>query len=91
MSTVHHETVYFNGHVQGVGFRYTTRQVAQEYEVAGLVENLLDGRVRLEVEGAREEVDAFINGVRDRLHGYIRGVERHAEARPPRLRGFVIR
>ena len=48
MADVYHETVYFSGRVQGVGFRFTTLQVAKEFEVAGFVSNLPDGRVRLE-------------------------------------------
>ena len=53
MSDVHYEEVFFSGRVQGVGFRYTTMQVAKEFEVAGQVRNLTDGRVQLEVDGAR--------------------------------------
>ena len=48
---VHHETVWFSGRVQGVGFRFTALQVAREFEVAGYVENLYDGRVCIEAEG----------------------------------------
>ena len=33
MTDVHHETVYFTGRVQGVGFRYTTLQIAKEFEI----------------------------------------------------------
>ena len=40
MGEVHHETVFFTGHVQGVGFRYAVLQVAKEFEVAGHVSNL---------------------------------------------------
>ena len=54
--SVVHLSVHFSGHVQGVGFRQATLQVAKEYEVAGFVMNLTDGRVRLEVEGAAEVV-----------------------------------
>src|ERR1039458_5768136 len=51
MADVHHATVFFTGHVQGVGFRYTALQAAKEVEVAGFVTNLPDGRVQLEAEG----------------------------------------
>lgn len=76
MANVHHETVYFTGHVQGVGFRYTTLQVAKEFEVTGRVCNLADGRVQLVAEGNTREVNAFIAAVEERMHGYIRRVER---------------
>ena len=55
MADVYHETVYFSGHVQGVGFRYSTLAVSHEFEVAGYVCNLPDGRVQVEAEGAKAD------------------------------------
>jgi len=57
--------VFYTGHVQGVGFRYTTRAAATGFEVAGTVRNLSDGRVELVAEGAREELEAFRQAIRD--------------------------
>ncbi|NBQ58676.1 MAG: acylphosphatase [Opitutaceae bacterium] len=91
MADVHHERVIFTGRVQGVGFRYATLQVAREFEVAGLVENLPDGRVQLEAEGRQEVVDAFIQAVSERMHGYVRKAERYPAARPAQFSGFVIK
>ena len=91
MEDVHHETVTFSGHVQGVGFRFSTLQVAKEFEVAGFVANLPDGRVRLEVEGRAENIEAFVDAVQTRMHGCIRSVERKAEARKAQYAGFTIR
>jgi acylphosphatase len=91
MTDVHHETVFFAGHVQGVGFRYTTLQVAKEFEVTGFVKNLPDGRVQMEAEGRSEEIDAFVAAVEERLHGHVRKTERTAERRPRQFTGFTIR
>ncbi len=91
MADVHHETAIFSGHVQGVGFRYTTLQVAKEFEVAGFVRNLADGRVRLEVEGTAADVAAFVAAVEERMHGCIRKAERTSVERPPQFRGFAIK
>lgn len=91
MADVHHETIFFTGHVQGVGFRYTALQVAKEFEVTGLVLNLADGRVQLEAEGEADEVAAFITAVEERMHGCIRKVERATGRRPPQFRGFAIK
>ncbi len=91
MAEVHHETVFFGGHVQGVGFRYAVLQVAREFEVAGHVSNLADGRVQLEAEGAVAEVNAFVEAVQERMHGYIRKVERAGRKRAATFSGFVIR
>jgi acylphosphatase len=90
MANVHHETVYFTGHVQGVGFRYTTLQVAKEFEVTGRVTNLADGRVQLEAEGNTRDVTAFIAAVEERMHGYIRRVERNSTTGPARYHDFRI-
>ena len=90
MAEVHHESVFFSGRVQGVGFRYTTLQVAREYEVSGWVKNLADGRVQLEVEGKTEEVTAFIDALEQRMHGYVRKTERSADVRPAQFSGFTI-
>ena len=90
MTEVHYEKVYFSGCVQGVGFRYTTLQVAKEFEVTGAVANLSDGRVQLEAEGNSRTVSEFIASVEDRLHGYIRKVERSSLKRPAQFSDFRI-
>lgn len=83
--------IHFSGHVQGVGFRYSVLQVAKGYEVTGLVENLSDGRVRMVAEGEPAEVSDFIGAVSERLHGYIRKVERADGLGERRHAGFAIR
>ena len=84
-------TVFYSGHVQGVGFRYSVRTVATGFEVNGTVRNLPDGRVELVAEGARDELEAFRQGIRDAgLDGFIRHEDaRWAEARSE-FRGFEI-
>ena len=91
MPEVLHETAYFTGRVQGVGFRYAVLQVAREFEVSGFVANLPDGRVVLEAEGAPEEVAAFISTVHERMEGYVRKVDRTAAPRSPQFSGFSIK
>ncbi len=83
--------VLYSGRVQGVGFRYTVRQLAAGYEVTGTVRNLPDGRVELMAEGARDELEAFRQGIRDAgLGGFIRQEDAQwAEARSE-FRGFEI-
>ena len=91
MADVYHETVYFSGHVQGVGFRYSTLAVSHEFEVAGYVCNLPDGRVQVESEGAKADVKAFVQAVHDRMHGFILKVDRYESTRPAEYSGFTIR
>lgn len=91
MAEIHHETVHFTGRVQGVGFRYNVLQVAKEYDVSGFVKNLTDGRVLLEVEGARGDIADLVDAIAERMHGYVRQIERHSEKRQPSYQGFEIR
>jgi acylphosphatase len=55
--------VFYEGRVQGVGFRYIVRNLATGYEVVGSVKNLFDGRVELEVQGDTEEVEEFLEAI----------------------------
>ncbi|MBC8126360.1 MAG: acylphosphatase [Gloeobacteraceae cyanobacterium ES-bin-144] len=52
--------IIFEGRVQGVGFRYTVKDLSRGFDVSGTVKNLADGSVELQVMGAADEVEAFI-------------------------------
>jgi acylphosphatase len=70
--TAERRTVLYSGHVQGIGFRYTTHGIARRYNVTGYVRNLPDGRVELVAEGDRDELSAFLDDVRERMRNQIR-------------------
>ena len=82
--------LFYTGNVQGVGFRYTARRIAQSYRVAGFVRNLRDGRVQIVVEGERTEIDAFVSGLQARMGMYIRDVTDEAVAPTGEFSGFEI-
>lgn len=91
LKDIQRATVHFEGHVQGVGFRYSVLQLAREFEVTGFVQNLPDGRVLVEAEGALAELERFIAAIGERMEGFIRKTERHLRACTPQFRGFTIR
>ncbi|MBI5396347.1 MAG: acylphosphatase [Verrucomicrobia bacterium] len=65
--------VQYSGRVQGVGFRYTVRQVAHGFEVVGYVKNLPDSRVEMIVEGEETELKRFLSAIGSSdLAAYIR-------------------
>jgi acylphosphatase len=72
-SSVQARRVLYRGWVQGVGFRYTARRLAQSYQVTGFVRNLPDGQVELVVEGPKAEIESFLQAVQQAMSGYIRG------------------
>ncbi len=63
MSTIRRR-VLISGRVQGVAFRYYTRDVAQGKGVFGWVRNLHDGRVEAVFEGKEEDVNHVVTWCR---------------------------
>ncbi len=82
--------VYYAGRVQGVGFRYTARQIADGFAVAGFVRNLPGGEVELVAEGAADQVEAFLAAVARRMAGYVTHTRVREDA-PAGHAGFAIR
>jgi acylphosphatase len=84
--------VFYEGRVQGVGFRYSVRQIAKGFNVTGWVRNLADGRVELQVSGENEEVNAFLEAIRQSdLGSLIKKESEQGLDSPPDSRGFEIR
>jgi acylphosphatase len=81
--------VHYEGRVQGVGFRWTVKDLAKEFEVVGTIKNLADGRVELLAQGG--ETDDFLEAIRtSALAGHIEQERLDPIARVEGLRGFLI-
>jgi acylphosphatase len=63
--------VFYSGVVQGVGFRYTTCDIAADLNVTGWVKNLKDGRVEMVAEGEEETLKDFLFKIKENFTGYI--------------------
>jgi acylphosphatase len=84
--------VIFEGRVQGVGFRYTVKDLARGFDVCGWVKNLSDGSVELQVMGEKSEVDSFIREIVEESP-LARNIKNHYADKIPLLencRGFRI-
>jgi len=83
--------VFYEGRVQGVGFRYTVRQLAKGFDVVGWVRNLVDGRVEVQVSGEPDEVNEFLTAIREsELAGFIKAEQEHQIAPQTSGGGFQI-
>lgn len=51
--------VRFGGHCQGVGFRFTSADIANHLHLAGWVKNEDDGSVSMELQGSAENCQRF--------------------------------
>ena len=68
--------LFFSGRVQGVGFRYSTNEIAKRFAVKGTVENCEDGQVKVVVEADSREIDRFIEALKSLPAGRIKNMER---------------
>ena len=84
--------IIYEGRVQGVGFRFSVKEIAQGYELAGWVRNLPDGRVQMEAQGDDAEIESFLQAIED---SYLRPHIRRKVVTPIEptggLKGFQIR
>ena len=69
--------VIFSGMVQGVGFRFSARNLAIRYKIKGVVMNLPDGKVKLLAQGQREDLDDFLHDLKDEFKRYIEDYSLH--------------
>lgn len=53
-----------DGRVQGVGFRFFVKAVAEELNLTGWVRNKWDGRVEVLAEGDRADLESLLDSIR---------------------------
>lgn len=80
-----------NGTVQGVGFRWSARLMAERSGVSGWVRNLSDGSVEAHLEGSGDSVATVVNWFRSGPVGATVEAITTTEAPSEGLQGFQIR
>lgn len=84
--------VFYEGNVQGVGFRWTVRHIAKGFDLTGWIRNLPDGRVEMQVSGEEDEVFSFLKAIMEsELRAHIRKQSETPLTGPVEARGFEIR
>lgn len=82
--------VIFIGQVQGVGFRFTTLDIAHRYGLTGMVRNLMDGTVEMVAQGNASDVDRCIRDIQEAFTGYIRQTKIEEIPLNPQYKEFRI-
>lgn len=83
--------VYYDGMVQGVGFRFTAERVALNLGLRGWVKNLFDGRVEVVAEGKEQDLVDFLHKVKNGpMKPYIRGTDVTWQEATGEFRDFTI-
>jgi len=84
-------TSFLTGRVQGVGMRYAVHDLSRQFAVRGFVQNLQDGRVQIVAEGERDEIDRFLNRLREVAPGAIHSLDSFASTPTGEYSRFEIR
>jgi len=84
--------IFYEGSVQGVGFRWSVRHIAKGFDLTGWVRNLTDGRVELQVNGEENEIRAFLDAImQSELRAHIHKQTETKLGKPVAGHGFEIR
>lgn len=85
-------TARVEGHVQGVGFRYSTVALARRFSIGGYVQNLPDGDVRVVAEGPEPELLKFMDALRSsHVYRYVRKEQLSWSVATGEFAGFDVR
>ena len=83
--------MHYSGRVQGVGFRYTARDIASDLGVLGWVKNLDDGQVEVVAEAEDKVLGSFLAQIQHYFSRYIRDTDIHWEPASGEFKDFIIR
>ncbi|MBD3264974.1 MAG: acylphosphatase [Candidatus Omnitrophica bacterium] len=83
--------IFFSGLVQGVGFRFTSKAIANRLGINGWVRNTQDGRVEMFLQGEAEDIDKFLDSLKDEFRHNITGIDIKKETGPCDCKNFSIR
>jgi len=78
------------GRVQGVGFRFFTRRLAEQLDIKGWVKNLGNGAVEVHAEGDENPMEQFLSTIkRGPSLAFVQDVEA-GEVEPEGYQGFSL-
>lgn len=84
--------VFVSGKVQGVFFRSSTKNTAEELGITGWVRNLPDGRVEAVFEGEKDSIDKMIEWCsKGPAYSQVADVEVMPEEYSGEFKGFMVR
>jgi len=81
---------YYSGRVQGVGFRFTARSIAEEFGVSGWIKNLGDSRVEILAEAPEETLKKFLDKITQYFSRYIQDTEIEWQPASGEFKDFTI-
>lgn len=83
--------VFYNGRVQGVGFRFTAENIAKGLSLTGWVKNLNEGNVEVVAEGDKDSLEDFLERIKDYFSHYISDMDLKWQEATGEFRDFELR
>ncbi|MBI4645501.1 MAG: acylphosphatase [Bacteroidia bacterium] len=84
---IKHYKITVTGSVQGVGFRYSVRNIAHNLGISGFVKNLYDGSVYIEAEAEQNILAQFVDWCKQ---GPKMAIVEHVDIKEAELNGFLL-
>jgi len=82
--------IFYSGRVQGIGFRYTVQDMANQQKVSGWIKNLDDARVEIVAEAEEDTLNNFLQQVNQHFSRYIEDVKTQWLPASGQFRDFQI-
>lgn len=64
-----HMRILIDGRLQGSNFRYHTQQQAKDLGLSGFVRTLSDGRIEIDIQGNKSQVENMLEWCQEEPHG----------------------
>ena len=84
------KNIIFIGRVQGIGFRFTAFDIANRYNLTGMVRNLPNGTVEMLTQGRPDDIDDCIRDIKESFASYIRETKIEEIPINPEYKDFKI-
>jgi acylphosphatase len=82
--------IIFSGRVQGIGFRFTVLNIANQYQLTGFVRNLPDETVEMLAQGNPDDITNCIRDIQESFAGYITETTIEEATPNPQYKTFKI-
>lgn len=83
--------VFYSGGVQGIGFRFTARDIAVKLGICGWIKNLCNDGVEIIAEADEETLKTFLESIKEYFSDYIANTEIEWKEPAMEFKDFKIR
>jgi len=84
--------ILIEGRLQGMNFRLKTQKLAQEMGLVGFVRYLSDGRIEIEAQGVKEQIEQLLHWCQQEPHSsHIKSIFYRYDEATKNYNDFMVR